>query len=177
MASPKHISFVAFATVSLVGCTGSPNEDSGEKTCSSEDARVEVGAGEHAFEEIADDTELPLVHGPQGGNHILASVRVYDMDPIVSLRYTLTRVYDGLMFSDNFYRLYLLEEGDCQYYYPGLYGYVGFTGEDTEDIDLGQITMHKAELWMEVTDQSGATASDSVFIFPAPDEPPDTGLK
>ena len=175
----------AFAVVALVACAETPQAEEELRTapapspCVLGDALVEAGGGEDAFEEIEDGAELPLIHGPQGGNHLLASVRVHNMDPIVRIRYTLTRLRDDMVFSDNLYRLQLLEEGECQYYYPGLYGYVGFTGElqDT-NYDLGQIIMEECELTMEVTDQNGESASDSVVILPSNSEDPvDTGLE
>jgi hypothetical protein len=176
----QHFSTTVCMAV-FVACAEPPpadDEEGVEPTCTSGNAQVEVGAGADAFEEISDGAELPLIHGPQGGNHVLASVRVHNMDPIVSIHYTLTRLSDDAVFSDNLYRLHLLEEGECQYYYPGLYGYVGFTGElqDT-NYDLGQIIMEECELSMEVTDRNGGIASDSVVILPVNfDDPVDTAL-
>lgn len=66
-------------------------------------ARLEVGAGEAAFEAFDDGDLVPLVMGPQGGYHVPVSVRVAGLDPrgtILDLR--LTRDRDGATVSQTF---------------------------------------------------------------------------
>lgn len=61
---------VVFAV--LAGCTGA--EPVGE-------AVVELGTGEWRFEPLADEQEVTLVMGSQGGYHVWVSVRAEGIDP------------------------------------------------------------------------------------------------
>lgn len=42
---------------------------------------VELGTGELAFVPLADGDELDVIFGPQGGYHVLGSVRTLDIEP------------------------------------------------------------------------------------------------
>lgn len=45
------------------------------------DPLIELGTGEWEWESLDGTTELPLIQGPQGGFHFLASVRVAGIEP------------------------------------------------------------------------------------------------
>ncbi len=48
------------------------------------DPMIELGTGEWEWETLEGITELPLIQGPQGGFHFLASVRVAGIEPGVA---------------------------------------------------------------------------------------------
>ena len=48
------------------------------------DPLIELGTGEWEWESLEGTTELPLIQGPQGGFHFLASVRVAGIEPGVA---------------------------------------------------------------------------------------------
>ena len=48
------------------------------------DPMIELGTGEWEWESLEGTTELPLIQGPQGGFHFLASVRVAGIEPGVA---------------------------------------------------------------------------------------------
>lgn len=62
------------ALVLLVGCNGACDEVVGPPT-------VEVGTGLATFTPIADGDDLEVVHGPQGGYHVLGSLRASGLWP------------------------------------------------------------------------------------------------
>lgn len=138
------------------------------------DPAIEIGSGDREFVTIADNDQLPLIHGPQGGNHILGALRVWNMNPIVLIHYTITRIDNGYLFSDNTYRLEMVPEAECQYYYINIYGYIGFAGEGTgsQDIVL-DVMWHNALMQMEVEDLEGNVLVDERVIVPVPEDPPE----
>lgn len=60
-------SLLAIATLTAA-CTDDP--------CTQGAGVAELGTGESVFEPLADGADLPFVRGPQGGWHVLGSVRV-----------------------------------------------------------------------------------------------------
>lgn len=154
----------------LGACTGAPgtSDDSSTPTnCGTAAASAEVGTGESSFIALRDGDEVPLIHGPQGGNHILGAIRLLHMDAVALIHYSLARVTTGELVSDQTYRIQLVEEGGCAVVAVNLYGYVGFIGEQdpSQTILWTEILMR-----MEATDTSGRTAVDEVIIIPRPDE-------
>ena len=85
---------------------------------------IELGEGEREFEDFEEPYESVMIHGPQGGWHILASIRTHGMMDIVEVHYTIEHLDTGTFVSDNIYRLAVVSEGECTGYYPGLYGYL-----------------------------------------------------
>jgi hypothetical protein len=77
------------------------------------------------FQPYAEGDGAVMVHGPQGGWHVEASMRVTNTVPIVAIRYTIEA--EGARISDNNYRVQILQDGPCTGYYPGMYGYLNVT--------------------------------------------------
>ena len=90
--------------------------------CYAETPFVDLGQGERAFEDFVEPYESVMIHGPQGGWHVLASIRTHGMMDIVEVHYTIEHLETGTLVSDNIYRLAVISEGECTGYYPGLYG-------------------------------------------------------
>ena len=85
---------------------------------------MEIGTGEDEFVELADHAPLTMVHGPQGGWHMLASVRVSGTQPEVHIQYEIIHPESGVRVSDNSYNLALRMEDACVGSYVGMYGYL-----------------------------------------------------
>jgi hypothetical protein len=49
--------------------------------CAEAEPAIELGTGEIEFEPLSDGGEIEVVRGPQGGYHLLGSVRVAGIDP------------------------------------------------------------------------------------------------
>src|SRR5688500_751925 len=72
LASALH----AFA---LLACSTAPSTEPRDAGAA---ARVELGTGEVAFESIPESgATLELVHGPQGGYHLVVAIRVWELVP------------------------------------------------------------------------------------------------
>jgi hypothetical protein len=52
------------------------------------DARVVIGSGKDQFEELREGHKLMIIHGIQGGYHVLLNARIYGMNPGRSNDYT-----------------------------------------------------------------------------------------
>ncbi|MDP2307216.1 MAG: hypothetical protein Q8P18_14415 [Pseudomonadota bacterium] len=153
----------------FLACTGAPlKEDSAAPDgCFSEPATVEVGGGSLAFEPVADGAEMTMVHGPQGGWHVLASARFSDVNPIVAIHYTVAVTSGagaGQIVVDNEYRVLIVEDVECGGYYPGMYGYLDVSALADGELDTPPELLAGQDLLlrMDVTDLDGRVASDTL---------------
>ncbi len=122
----------------LCGCTAaSVDSDSGNptETCFDQTPSIELGQGEREFEAFEEPYESMMIHGPQGGWHILASLQTQGMMDIVEVNYTIEHLETGVLVSDNTYRLAVVSNGDCAGYYPGMYGYLAVSPLYDGDLD------------------------------------------
>lgn len=159
-----------------VGCA--PDDTGAREGCSADPATLEVGAGSLAFESAADEAALTMVHGPQGGWHVLASARVTGMGPIVSLHYTIDAGSQRV--SDNTYRVQLVNAMECGGDYPGMYGYLDVRALVEGDRDTPPELLAGQELLItiEATDPEGHAAGGTLTGMAALDpidEPPTDG--
>ncbi len=142
-----------------MACTGSTESgaDDSEDTgpCAGE-ARVEIGDGTDPFVPIVEDGSVTMVHGPQGGWHMLAGVRVTNTDDIVSIAYTIQTESDGVVVSDNNYRVQLRDEGNCQGTYWNMYGYLDASVLAEGELDTPPELLCGAPLRMRIAVEDGA---------------------
>ncbi len=120
-----------------------------------EGAVVEVGTGAAAFEPFGDPPTAVMVHGPQGGWHMLGSLRVTGLQQIVSVRYTITHQASGVVVADNQYRVGMLYDADaCVGSYPGMYGYLNVTAlvDGAADTPPELLSWQPVELCLAVDD-------------------------
>lgn len=171
----------------LGACTGTPVGDTGgtpiPEGCEPDPASelaaacrcavpsVEVGSGAMTFEAMEEGSPLTMVHGPQGGWHMLGSARFANLHPIVSIHYTIAIAADGTIVSDNNYRVQMVADGECGGYYPGMYGYLNVSELATVDADTPPELLADVPLvlTMAVTDDEGRTASDTLGVVAALD--------
>ena len=82
--------------------------------CFSETATIELGGGELTFEPFSVPVpEVIMVHGPQGGWHILGSILTQNIRQIVELDFDIFHLATGSQISDNTYRLAMVMEDEC----------------------------------------------------------------
>jgi hypothetical protein len=127
-----------FSVFGIFGCTSGKGDTASStemETCLEATPSIEIGEGERDFVAFSDPPEAMMVHGPQGGWHILGSLQFTGMEPIVEVHYQITHLNSGSLVSDNFYRLAMIETGDCQGYYPGMYGYLSVIDLYDGDLD------------------------------------------
>ncbi len=193
------------ASIGLLACSGKPNEtadtgggtgtatssgtgsgngsgSSGGTGCFADAPVAEVGTGEREFEPLEPNDGVVMVHGPQGGWHMLGSMRATHMTEIVAAHFIITHVDSGVVVADNTYRVATVYDEDlCMGYYPGMYGYLYV--EDLKDGELDTppelMAYDTVEFCMTVTDQDDRVESDCRMVVALPDpsdlEPDDTG--
>jgi hypothetical protein len=142
--------------------------------CACETPSLEVGGGDASFEALAEGAPMTMVHGPQGGWHVAASVRLRNLSPIVALHYTIDA--GSVRVSDNRYRVQVLPDGTCGGWYPSMYGYLNVAGLVNGEADTPPELLGGSELLLtiEAEDLEGRTASGTLRATAALD-PIDVG--
>jgi hypothetical protein len=161
--------------LALLACGGDDGKpecgpDSGD-VCGCEPAGVEVGGGEDSFEPVEDGAAATMVHGPQGGWHVLGSARLTNTADMVTIDYDIEVPSLGAVVSDNTYRVVIVRDGDCAGYYPGMFGYLDVGALVSGDADTPPELLAGEELVlrMSITDADGRTATDELRVVATPD--------
>ncbi len=167
-------------SVVLFACTAGSDSESGDTaTCFERDAGVEIGGsdvdadGRPLWIAMPEGSEQTMVHGPQGGWHLLASADVRSMEPIVTLLYTVEWPARGdVELSRGQFRVMLVanDEG-CGGVYAGMFGILDVSALHDDELDTPPELLAGEELRvrMESTDGEGRSASDSRLIRAALD--------
>ncbi|MFN7145228.1 MAG: hypothetical protein ACK4YP_15750 [Myxococcota bacterium] len=139
--------------------------------CACDAPAITIGTGDITFEPLDEGSPLTMVHGPQGGWHMLGSAKMENLLPIVRIHFTIDRVADGARVADMNYNVQMVAEGECGGYFPGMYGYLDVSGIASEEADTPPELLGGAELLlsMEVTDTEGRIASDTLRVVAALD--------
>ena len=139
--------------------------------CACDSASVEVGGGDVEFIPLTDGADATMVHGPQGGWHVLGSARMSNFSPIVRIHYTVTVEATGAIVADNNYRVEMRTDGECSGYYAGMYGYLDVRELADGELDTPPelLAGQELRLTMEVADEQGAAATDSLMVIAALD--------
>lgn len=64
-------------------------------SCDDPEPQIAAGTGEQAFVPVSNGEEIEIIRGPQGGWHIVGSVRVANLSEFVTIDFTLTDVETG----------------------------------------------------------------------------------
>ncbi len=171
--------FAAVLVTLATSCTGrsgpptDPEETGAADTagpCRSSSAAVEIGTGDSEFLSLADGDPVIMVHGPQGGWHMLGSVRVRYTTPVVNIRF-LIETESNVVIADNNLNVLLIEEDDCQGLYPGMYAYldVSALAEGERDTPPELLSYARVRMTGSITDQDGRVASDARWVTAVPD--------
>ncbi|MDP2306630.1 MAG: hypothetical protein Q8P18_11465 [Pseudomonadota bacterium] len=158
----------------LAGCTDgdaapdcvSDDASTEEPTCSCGPATVLIGGGADSFEPVEDGDDAIIVHGPQGGWHLLGSVRVENLSEYLTIHYWIEAPELGATVSDNTYRVVRKADGPCAGTYAGMFGYLSITALASGEADTPPEVLEGKELvlHMDVTDLDGVAASDELRV-------------
>ena len=149
--------------------TGSGTGDEG---CFANPPQIEIGTGDREFEPLAEGDGVMMVHGPQGGWHMLGSVQITNLSEIVSVHFLIIHSESGVVVADNTYRVATIyDEASCSGYYPGMYGYIYVEDliEGEADTPPELLSYDVVSFCMEVTDQESRVVSDCMDIVATPD--------
>jgi hypothetical protein len=94
------------AALLLLGCTGDHPQDSNDTadpSCFGDAPALTIGSGEYEWVDLSQQSPVTMVHGPQGGWHMLGSARIDHTEPIVRIYFTIKVKDFGVVIADNFY--------------------------------------------------------------------------
>lgn len=145
-------------TLLLSACTAPPGR------CDDAPASLRLGTGDLALEPLSPGASVDLVHGPQGGWHLLVSVGATGTADAVHLGLQLTELASTQRVADSAYDLLLAREDACEGLAIGLFAYL-----DTSAIDPDRAAdqvLSGAALRLDVTlrDAEDLWLSDSVTL-------------
>jgi hypothetical protein len=140
-------------------------------SCAEGSPHVEIGTGEEGFVALIPGDSVTMVHGPQGGWHLLGSVRMWNMGPIVDIHFVVRSVLHEAIVADNNYRVATVIEAECTALFWGMYGYL-----DVHELAVGELDTPPElladgplEIVMTVKDQAGLTAEAALLVTAALD--------
>lgn len=123
---------------------------------------IEIGTGEMSFETLSEGDPVTMVHGPQGGWHLLGSLRFENLKQIVEIDFDVYDEASGVQIVQNHYRAAMLLDGDCSGYYVGMFGYINVS--ELQDGDLNTppelLANHDLRMSFHVTDCSDLMVSN-----------------
>ncbi len=115
----------------LGACTADLSDDTAVAPCidcACVAPAVEIGDGTTTHVPAVPDSPATMVHGPQGGWHVLTSVGLDGLGPLVGLHLTIDADLPAheapVRVSDNTYRVLLTADRPCGGSYAGMYAYL-----------------------------------------------------
>jgi hypothetical protein len=132
---------------------------------------VEIGSGEFTFVELEPLDQVEMVHGPQGGWHILWSVILSGTEPTAQLRGIITDVASDVVVSDITYNVKLDPVDECSGESIGQYGYLDVSGLASGSLDTPPelLVGNTLVLRVEAADFAGTATAGEVLVTAAPD--------
>jgi len=171
------------------GQSPSDDTDGSDDTASTDDTgwsceegspHVEVGTGDSGYEPLSSGAPVTMVHGPQGGWHVLGSARLWNMEPIVDIHFVVTDIERDAVVADNVYRVATVVETECTGLFWGMYGYLDVREIEEGELDTPPELLAYQDLRMTliVSDRTGAVVESSVVVkaVPDPQDLNDTGV-
>lgn len=172
----------------LTGCSGEASlvgdaTDTAPLACEDRPASVAIGGSgtdelqRPIWTEMPEGSEQTMVHGPQGGWHILASADVQSTDDIVTIEYAISWPAQGdVQLSYGSFRVMLVPDARCGGYYAGMLGILDVSAVASGEADTPPelLAGETLTLSMDIVDLNGLTASDAVNVIAAldPDDVP-----
>ena len=150
------------------GCGSGPNPTD---PCLESEAWATIGTGESAWEDLASGDPVVMVHGPQGGWHMLGSARVGNMGRYVQIHYTITDLQSGIMVADNRYTIALQMTETCTGEFPGMYAYLDVTplADGEKDTPPELLAYNELEMTMHLSNDYGDELTESLTVIAQPD--------
>ena len=137
--------------------------------CRCEEPIAEIGTGIEVYEDIVDDT-LVMVHGPQGGWHLPAALRVHNTRNVISIVARVTDVQTGIQVTEDLtYRVQVVQDDTCIGSYPNMFLYLWAEDLDPEATEAEAISCREVDIEMCVEDSGGRSFCETRRVFVEPD--------
>ena len=135
---------------------------------------MELGDGEPEWTPLSAGDEVTMVHGPQGGWHVLGSLKTYSIAQVVTVHFTAIALdQGGLTVADDEYRVaMIMDDETCSGNYHGMYGYLDVSelAEGDADTPPELLAGQQLRLAMAVEDSDGREVSAEIDVIAALDE-------
>lgn len=128
---------------------------------------VAVGTGVDRFEPLAEDADVDVINGPQGGWHVLGAVRTWGMGEVARVDWTLDRASDGARVGDLLYTVATTPTPRaCSREFAGLFGVLSLDGvpHDEGDTPADAVDGERLVSTMTVTDDGDRAAVGTATI-------------
>lgn len=159
----KFFSFL----VLMLFAWGCETKDDIDDPCFQNEPWVAIGTGEQQWVDLIEGDPIVMVHGPQGGWHILGSAKVANMGEKVSIHYTITDVESQVKIADNLYNIRLGMDEDCGGLFPGMYAYL-----DVSELALGEqntppelLAYNELELSMRISNEFEMEVTKTIRVI------------
>ena len=159
---PFLLSIACSSTKDTAGVDTDDTSVQGPTGCLALTPDIEIGTGELSFESLSEGAPVVMVHGPQGGWHLLGSLRFENLKQIVEIDFNVYDEVSGVQIVDNHYRAAMLLDGDCSGYYVGMYGYINVSDLQDGELDTPPelLAGHDLRMSFHVTDCSEVMQSN-----------------
>ena len=137
-----------------LSCVQENTDTADVDTCHESRPLISIGSTEQIFEPLEEEEPVTMVHGPQGGWHILGSIYLEHTKNIVEIEFKIFDEESGNIISDNNYRVGLIMEEECSGFYPGMYGYLNVSELASEEGSTPPALLenHLLRMYMRVND-------------------------
>ena len=180
MIGPWLLGFLAWM---LVGCSGGEGTDTPvsvpdgvgdiDPVCYGRTPKLQVGGGDVAYQALGPGSEVIMVHGPQGGWHVVASASIAYLREVVDIEVEVLAEVNGdqEVVAFGAYRGALVMESTCQGTYPGMFAYLDVSGIADGELDTPPelLSNTPALISMVAWDSDGHRAEGSLEVVLMPD--------
>lgn len=157
------------------------NSETGTQPTASTGPRITLGQGETEWIDLPDGEPVMMVHGPQGGWHILGSVRTYELGDVATIDFWIVDDASGIEVTRVEHKVLMTTGDDCAdcLQHIGMYGFLEvdeLAGTQTCDwcgesdcVPPELLSGNPMTLCMSVEDQDEVSASACVGVVGDPD--------
>lgn len=148
---------LSVALLALAGCPG--------VECQDLPPEVTLGTAAPEFVALKDGDFVELVHGPQGGWHLLLAARAEHTTSDVILRLTVDETANDVPVSELTYEVALFPDGECAGVYAGIVAIVDVSELDADATAAEALSGRELWIRLEIEDDRGRTAVDDVLVL------------
>lgn len=158
---------LGFGILWLQSCVQGPDNN----PCFEADPWAVIGTGEGQWEDLNSGDSVTMVHGPQGGWHVLGSAKAGNMGQNVSIHYTIHDVPSGEQIANNTYTLALRMDDECSGHFPGMYAYLNVEPLKSGDRDTPPelLAYNELELSMHISNEYDMHITETIQVIAVPD--------